>query len=752
MVELILLLLAGLLLIAGIVVLQAGEGAQWRRDLVAYRLQFPYGLKPEAVTAFVAGLAGLIAPRGRRWLVARGVVFEVCATEAGITHHLLVARAQESLVLSALRAHLPAVRVTPDPDHHPVRPVLAAELGLSDYRRPLATGKSEAVSAAILASLQPLASEERLVAQWVVRPAAPVPALPTRPHSRTPQTGLAQLLWGQPAAIDDLPALRAKQAHPLLLATGRLGVTTDFTARAKTLLTRLTAACHTANAPGAHLYRRSLPSRVATRNLSGRFLSLVVPPCALNAAELAMLLAFPTGTVALPGLRLGGTRLLAPSTDIPAEGRVVARSSFPGAERPLALSVADSLQHLHVIGPTGVGKSTALLNLITQDMAAGRGVVVVDPKGDLVADVLDRVPSHRTGDVAVLDPTDEARPVGLNLLSGAGEAPELVVDQVVGTLHNLFANSWGPRTDDILRASLLTLVHAPGMTVCEVPLLLTDPGFRRRLVGRVDDPVALGPFWGWFEGLSDAERIQAIGPVLNKLRAFLLRRRLRNVLGQADSLLDLGRVLAERRILLVPLTKGLLGEEAAALLGSLVVARLWQAVQGRAGQRPETRRPVFAYIDEFQDFLYLPLSVADLLAQARGLRLGLTLAHQHLGQLPTSVREAVLANARSRVIFQTSASDARVLGRELAPYLTAADLQGLGAYEVVASLSAGVRVAPPVTGFTLPPPPATGLGEVARTASRMHYGRERSDIEAAIRARHEGGAGRGRVGRREVSS
>jgi hypothetical protein len=449
-------------------------------------------------------------------------------------------------------------------------------------------------------------------------------------------------------------------------------------------------------------------------------------------------------------LRLGASRLLAPSADIPSRGRVVANATFPGAERPLALSVSDSLRHLHVIGPTGTGKSTLLVGLIAQDMAAGRGVIVIDPKGDLAADVLDRVPPERVSDVVVLDPSDETRPVGFNLLAGSPETTELLVDQIVGTLHNLFAAFWGPRTDDILRAALLTLVAEPGMTLCEVPLLLTDPIFRRRLVGRIDDPVALGPFWAWYEGLSEPERAQAIGPVLNKLRAFLLRRRLRNVLGQATPRLDLAEVLHEGRILIVPLAKGLLGEEAAALVGSLLVARLWQSVMGRAGEAAASRRPVFCYLDEFQDFLRLPTSVADVLAQARGLGMGLTLAHQHLGQLPRGLKEDVLANARSRVIFQTAASDAQRLGREVAPYLTPADLQGLGPYEVAVTLSAEGRIAPPVTGRTLLPPPVTGVAEAAREHSRRFYGQDRHEVEAAIRARHAGTAGSGAVGRREV--
>jgi hypothetical protein len=739
--------------IGGLLLLRARSAARWRGNLVAYALRFPRGLDAGGVAAFITGLSGLTVPRSRRPFTVRAVVLETTASHEGIAHHLFVARADSPIVLSSLRAALPGVLVTPDDEHRPVKPTCATELGLSSHRRPLSVDKSGAVSAHLLASLQPLAVGEQVVVQWTARPVGPLPLVPPAAKRPAKQTFIDRL-WDGLTARDYNPesvkAARAKQSSPLFICSGRVGAVARDPRQAAALVSRVLAALHPAGAPGVHLYRRRLPARRVTQALAERRLPLITYPVILNASELGGLVGFPIGEVALPGLTLGGCRQLAPASDIPTFGRVVAQSTFPGAERPLALSVTDSLRHLHLIAPTGAGKSTVMLGLAVQDMAAGRGLVVVDPKGDLVADVLDRVPPSRVRDVCLLDPTDEERPVGLNLLAGATQAPELVADQVVGIFHQLYASSWGPRTADILRSALLTLAGEPGMTLTEVPLLLTDPAFRRRLVGRVDDPIALGPFWGWFDGLSEAERAQAIGPVMNKLRAFLLSRRLRNVLGQAQPRLDLDQALAQRRILLVPLSKGLLGEEAAALIGSLVLTRLWQAIQRRAGT-PAAERPVtFAYIDEFQDYLRLPLDMADALAQARGLGLGLTLAHQHLGQLPTAVRDAVLANARSRIIFQLSASDAAALARELAPHLTATDLGGLGPYEVVASLSTGGRVAPPATGVTLPPPQLSGQGAAARAASRERYGIDRQTVEREIQVRHEGRRGGGAVGRREA--
>jgi hypothetical protein len=757
------LLLVGLLVILAVTVWRASSARQWQLDLETYRLTFPLGLQPVQVTAFFNGVAGIVGSRLQRLVLLRAVAIEMVASADGIEHRLRVPKAYAGTVLATLRATLPGVAATPLEAAERPRPTLVAAFAMKDRRRPLAVERSAEISTAILSALQPLAAGEEIAVQWVASPTGPARVIgKPKPPVRLPRhSGF----WGLYLSVleaginrnrfqdpQDLAAARAKQTSALFAATGRIGIVASDPRRARGLLRQVLAAHHMANAPGAHLFRRRLPSNWLTPAFAGCRLPVVHYPATLNAAELGALVAMPVGHVSLPGLRLGGCRPLAPASDIPSGGRVLGRATFPGAERPVALSVTDSLRHLHVIGPTGVGKSTMLTGLIQQDMAAGRGVIVLDPKGDLVADVLDRVPPSRIGDVVVLDPTDDERPVGLNLLAGAADDPELVVDQLVGTLHQLWAAFWGPRTDDILRAALLTLVHEPGMTLCEIPLLLTDPVFRRRVVGRLDDPIALEPFWGWFEGLSDAERAQAIGPVMNKLRSFLLRRRLRNVLGQADSPLDFDQVLAERKILLVPLAKGLLGEEAAALVGSLVVARLWQAVQRRAGVPAVDRPAAFAYIDEFQDYLHLPTDVADVLAQARGLGLGLTLAHQHLGQLPQGLRKAILANARSRVMFQMTADDARTFAKELAPHLAAADLQGLDAFQTVMTLSAGSRIAPPVTAATELPPPPTGMAAEARERSRQVYGADRVIVEAALRARHEGRRPAGSVGRREVPS
>ncbi|MDX6650010.1 MAG: hypothetical protein QOJ97_1961 [Solirubrobacteraceae bacterium] len=733
---------SGLLFLA-VVGAGALSGARHRRAVAEagsrrqFRVTFPRGATAEQVRAFMRSLSGLLPPRWRRVLGAPVVVFEVRAERGRITHHLIVPVASRDYVLGQLRAALPGVR-TEAVEATPTRARLALELRTSSATQALRTDEPEQTAAALLATLQPLAAGEQAVVQWVVRPAPPVP-VPEVLTLRDPRPGWAMLLAGRRPEPVRLPAElvrgeRDKRREPPFLAVVRLGVQTASPARDRQLLRRILGAFHLATAPGAGFRRRAVPSGLAVARIVRGAVPVVQWPCVLNARELAAFAGLPMGEPRLAGLTLGPSPQLAPAAGIPSRGRVLGRATFPGAERSVAISTADSLRHLHVIGPTGVGKSTLLLNLICGDLSAGHGVVAIDPKGDLITDLLDRMPPRRVSDVIVLDPTDSARPVGFNLLAGSDHAPELVADQVVALFRHLYAAFWGPRTDDILRAALLTLTRQPGMTLAEVPLLLTDEAFRRRLVGRVDDYVLEG-FWGWYEALSPGERAQAIGPVLNKLRVFLLRRRLRSVIGQSESTFSLPAVLAERKVLLVSLAKGVLGEDAARLLGSAILAQLWQAVQGRAALPPAERGAVFCFVDEFHDYVGLPTSFADLLAQARGYGFGLTLAHQHLGQLSADLRQAVLANARSRVVFQTAYTDAALLAKEFGPDVSADDLGALGPYEAVAQIAADARVSGPVSLATQPAPPPTDTADRVRQLSRERYGRPADEVERQLRRR-----------------
>ena len=652
------------LLMASIVSVRWMESDRLRRSLVAYELSFPNGTKPEAVSRFLTGMAGMVGSRWSRLFVPRPLVFEVTATPDRIRHHLLIPRDLSGIMDSQLRAALPDVVLREDGQHAVAFPSLACELSLSTHQRPLRADQPEAAAAAMLASLQPLHGNEAITLQTVVSPLGPVPPVQTgrrqvRSVGHLLTEGVTELVHDQ----DAVRAARAKQDAPLYRAVIRLGVSADGPARSRNLLRRVLAPFHVLNAPGAHFRRRQHLSAWAASRLPRRTTPTAAWPLLLNVRELTAVLALPLGELHLAGLRLGQSRPLAPSADIPSSGKVVGDSVYPGRERPLAVAVPDALRHTWVCGPTGVGKSTLLAGMIGQDIAAGHGVVVIDPKGDLITDVLQRLPEDRVDDVIILDPAEaDDRPVGFNSLAGSHHDPELSADDHLGTFHRLWAANWGPRTQDHLHAALLTVAAEPGSTLLDLPTILTNDGFRRRLVGRVTDPV-LAAFWAAYEDMSPGERAQAIGPPLNKLRQLTLRPRLRAILGQAEPAFTLQDVLNQRRVLLVSLPTGLIGEEAAALLGSLLMARLSQAVYARAGLPAASRAPAFIYADEFQHVVAMPTDLGNLLAQARGLGVGFILAHQHLGQLPAHLcgRSGNLAfgdheNSRSRSVVAPSFS------------------------------------------------------------------------------------------------
>jgi hypothetical protein len=317
---------------------------------------------------------------------------------------------------------------------------------------------------------------------------------------------------------------------------------------------------------------------------------------------------------------------------------------------------------------------------------------------------------------------------------------ELAVDHVLHIFQDLYRSSWGPRTADILRAGLLTLMltKAPdgsAFTLVELPELLANDRLRKFVMSQssVHQRAELLSFWGWYAGLSDVNRGEVTGPVLNKLRAFVLKTPLRLLLGQSQGF-DLNSIFTERKIMLVPLSRGTLGAETAQLVGSLLVASIWQLALGRVRIPSERRRPVWLHADEFQETVRLPIDLADMLAQARALGLGLTLAHQHLGQLPESLKKAVLSTTRTQLAFQLDYDDATTLARSFAP-LTRADLMGLERFEIAARLCVDGRTLTPVTLTTLRLPSATSDALDLAKLSRERYGVERQEVEAALRAR-----------------
>jgi hypothetical protein len=697
-------------------------------SLIWYELTWPREVSPEQLVSMFR----VLASGG-----GEPVVIEAIGSAGHVRHRLALPSGHSEGVVDQLRACLPGLAIVETPERPPLTVSRAIELRLTTRQRALRVENIASVSRSTLTVLAHAHRNECLVLQWVLARSLPALAVANRVDAFGPESWTRALLlapFSAPKSADTevRNAVRLKQSEPGWQVVARIGASSSTRSRQRLLISQLVGALRSAEAPSVRFWvRASNPEHIITAK-AGRWRR----PLRLNLMELATVSSFPVGATNELPIRKVGSRLLPPAAAIHQKGLVLGRASYPGRQRPVALTPKDALRHLHLLGPSGVGKSTLLLHLVRQSIADGRTVVVIEPKGDLIAECLRVTPPQRMNDVVLIDPSDKERLVGINPLAPSGRSPELVADQLLGLWHALYASSWGPRTADILGASLLTLAKTPGMTITALPVLLTNAAFRRRIVAQVSDPIGLGPFWVTYEGWSEPERITATAPVMNKLRPLLMRSELRHLLGQKQGF-DVRRVFTERKILLVNLNKGLLGPETSALLGSLIVSMLWQAILGRASIPPERRHPALVVVDEFQDYLHLPLDFADALAQARGLGAGFALTHQYLHQLSPAMRSAVLANAQSRVAFRLPNEDAKLLaaGGLLAPE----DFQGLGAYEAYAQVVAGEAVQPWCSIKTLPPPEPISDAAVIRAASRDAYGAPRGRVEAELQRPFSGG-------------
>lgn len=455
-------------------------------------------------------------------------------------------------------------------------------------------------------------------------------------------------------------------------------------------------------------------------------------PLRLSIKELASFLLLPFGIEELPGTLGLHPRMVHPPEwyDNPRnrnQDRTFAESLNPSNVQKLSISPESSLEHTIILGPTGSGKSTAMLNLILADINAGRSVLVLDPKADLVTNILERIPVNRADDVVVINPADDT-PVGFNPLSLPGDST-LIADAILAVFKEIFSDSWGIRTQDVLSAALMTLCATKDATLLWLPTLLMDENFREKVTKNVKDKIALKPFWDTFSNLRPAEREQWVAPVLNKVRQFLFRPGLRGILGQSNPKFQLTDLFYQRKIVLVPLNKGVIGAESAKLLGSLIVGLSWTLALSRANIPPERRHLVSMYIDELQDYLTLPTDLADALAQARGLGVGITMAHQYRAQLPREIQAGVDANARNKIVFGLNASDARDMAA-MAPDLTMLDFMALPRYHVYSNFMYYGRPTGWIQGKTFPPSGVLHTAADITARSQTRYGCPRDEVES----------------------
>jgi hypothetical protein len=411
---------------------------------------------------------------------------------------------------------------------------------------------------------------------------------------------------------------------------------------------------------------------------------------------------------------------------------VLGKTNFRGTERKFGIKIRDRALHMYAIGKTGTGKSTLLKNMIIDDIHKGRGVAVVDPHGDLVADVLAHVPENRVDDVIFFSPADRNYPVGFNLFENVDpEYKNIVSSGIVGVFKKIFGESWGPRLEYILRNVVLGLLDYPGATLLQVLKVLNDTKFRRSVVEKISDPIIKDFFVNEFERYDQKFRTEAIAPIQNKVGQFLSSTVVRNIVGQSANSINIRQAMDESKILLIDLSIGKIGEDNSQLLGSLMITKIQMAAMSRAEMPREKRTPFYLYVDEFQNFA--TDSFAVILSEARKYGLSLMVTNQYIAQMPENVASAVFGNVGTIITFRVGAGDAEFLNKEFVPVFEPADLVNIDNYAIYLKMAIdGVTSAPFSAKTVLSNYEPTNLSERIIESSRIKYSKPREEVEHDI--------------------
>ena len=411
---------------------------------------------------------------------------------------------------------------------------------------------------------------------------------------------------------------------------------------------------------------------------------------------------------------------------------ILGETNFRNQRHRFGIKDHDRQRHVYVVGQTGMGKSTLLLNMLIQDVKKGKGVALIDPHGDLAEQLLDYIPQKRMTDVIYINPADSDYPVGINLFDGTETSNRhLIASHMVDIFKKIWSDSWGPRLEYILRNTILALLECGGHTLLSIPRLLIDPEFRAVVLSKVEDPV-VRTFWQVeYELYPKVFRTETISPIQNKVGQFLSVPVMRNIFGQTQNKVDFRGAMDSSRILIVNLSKGRLGEDNTGLLGSLIVSKLFLTAMSRSNTPHGQRKPFTVYIDEFQGFA--SENFAHTLSEMRKFGLHLVLAHQYLAQLPLPLRSAVFGNVGTIIAFRIGAEDGEYLEREFLPVLRALDLQSLSAYDIYVRLSIDGKTTDPFSARTLP---ESANREEHRDPiielSRLRYGQDKHLVESKI--------------------
>lgn len=418
-----------------------------------------------------------------------------------------------------------------------------------------------------------------------------------------------------------------------------------------------------------------------------------------------------------------------------------ARTDARGKNIPFGIKAKDRQRHVYVIGKTGMGKSTLLENMAVQDIQNGEGMAFIDPHGSAAENLLNYIPEHRVKDVLYIAPFDTEHPVSFNIMEDVGpDKRHLVVSGLMSVFKKIWVDAWSARMEYILSNTLLALLEYPDSTLLGVNRMLSDKDYRKLVVDNVKDP-GVKAFWvDEFAKYNERYMQEAGDAIKNKIGQFTANPVIRNIVGQPHSSFDIRKMMDEQKILIINLSKGLIGESNANLLGSMLTTRIYLAAMSRADLPPEKMREMpnfYFYVDEFQSFANA--TFANILSEARKYHLNLTIAHQYIEQMEEEVRSAVFGNVGTIISFRVGPFDAEILETIFTPQFTATDMVNLAFAQIYLTLMIDGIGSQPFSATTLPPipPPTTSCKEMAISASRDAFTRPRAEVEDIIHKFHE---------------
>jgi len=707
---------------------------------------------PESMKQFLTNLTNL---RFRHMLVRKkGIPLSLEMTVQDQTIHFYVTAPSEyqAFLESQLVSQYPKASIQRVNDYLPEMLASAGTLSLAqlklehDYYYPIRTFadfKEVDPLSSVIAALSKNQIGDKVCIQYLLYPVSDSWQKSGKSAAASKTTDAAGASSSNPYA----KIIEEKVAYAGFKVGMRVAVTSDTKQRSLQYMVEIANTFSSFNNPsgnGLRMKRPLLWQRDRLKNAMATRSRYFIPSHQyLNVNELATLFHLPTMKLAnIPNISWHHVILSDAPENLPvaegmteeqkAETNFFARTQFRNKPTVFGIKAKDRRRHFYVIGKTGTGKSTLIANMAINDMRQRRGFCIIDPHGDLCETVMDYVPSYRVNDVIYLDPSEKDYAFSLNPFEVKDEAQkELTISGIVAIFKKIFAESWGPRLEYILRNTLQSVIEVPDATLLMVPEVLSNPGFRRKMVSYLKDPVLIS-FWNnEFEMMTDKLRIEAISPIQNKVGQFISSTVIRNIIKNPKSTIDLQKVMDEGKIVLMNLSQGKLGEDNAALLGAMFITKFQLAAMNRVYLAEDERRDFYLYVDEFQNFA--TSSFIKILSEARKYRLNLLLANQYIGQIPEDVRLAIFGNCGTMMSFLVGAGDSPYLAKEFSERFKEEDILALANYQAIDKMMIDGRTSPPFMCYTLPLPNSmTQNREKVIKASQERYMKpvKNDDIES----------------------